>query len=78
MTAPAAPDIECEKQHPVLPVTDVLAAVDFYTHKLGFTLGFAWGDPPTIAGVNLGGVQVFLEHGTPNPAGCSVWPSTSA
>jgi catechol 2,3-dioxygenase-like lactoylglutathione lyase family enzyme len=73
MTAPAAPDIECEKQHPVLPVTDVLAAVDFYTHRLGFTLGFAWGDPPTIAGVNLGGVQVFLEHGTPNPAGCSVY-----
>jgi catechol 2,3-dioxygenase-like lactoylglutathione lyase family enzyme len=73
MTAPAAPDIECEQQHAVLPVTDVRAAVDFYTQKLGFTLAFTWGDPPTIAGVNLGGVQMFLEHGRPNPAGCSVY-----
>ena len=49
------------------------AAVDFYTTKLGFTLGFTWGDPPDIAGVNLGKVQMFLERGTPHPAGCSVY-----
>jgi catechol 2,3-dioxygenase-like lactoylglutathione lyase family enzyme len=73
MTAPAIPDIECDTQHPILTVTDVLAAADFYTRKLGFTLAFTWGDPPTIAGVNLGGVQLFLEQGTPNPTGCSVY-----
>ena len=73
MTAPATPDIECEQQHAALPVTDVLAAVAFYTQKLGFTLAFTWGETPTIAGVNLGRMQMFLEQGTPNPAGCSVY-----
>ena len=67
------PQVDCERQHPSLAVRDVLAAVDFYTTKLGFTLGFIWGDPPNIAGVNLGKVQMFLERGTPNPAGCSVY-----
>jgi uncharacterized glyoxalase superfamily protein PhnB len=55
-----------------LPVGDVLAAADFYTRKLGFTLGFTWGDPATFAGVNLGSVQVFLTQGAPNPGGCSL------
>lgn len=73
MTMPAAPPVECDKLHPALPVTDVLAAVDFYTKKLGFWLAFTWGDPPAMAGVNLGHVQVFLEQGTPNPKGCSVY-----
>ncbi|HSE52337.1 MAG TPA: VOC family protein [Gemmatimonadales bacterium] len=73
MTTPTPPAIDCERQHPTLAVRDVAAATDFYTTKLGFTLGFTWGDPPEIAGVNLGKVQMFLERGTPNPAGCSVY-----
>lgn len=73
MTTPQVPQVDCERQHPSLPVRDVLAAADFYTAKLGFTLGFTWGDPPEIAGVNLGKVQMFLERGAPNPAGCSVY-----
>ena len=73
MTTPDPPEVDCERQHPSLPVRDVLAAADFYITKLGFTLGFTWGDPPKIAGVNLGKVQMFLERGTPNPAGCSVY-----
>jgi catechol 2,3-dioxygenase-like lactoylglutathione lyase family enzyme len=73
MTTPQPPDVDCERQHPCLPVRDVLAAANFYTAKLGFTLGFTYGDPPGIAGVNLGKVQMFLERGTPNPAGCSVY-----
>jgi len=36
MTTPATPDVDCEQLHPALPVSDVLAAVDFYTKKLGF------------------------------------------
>ena len=47
--------------------------MEFYTKKLGFRAGFTWGDPPSIAGVNLGSVQMFLEHGTPNPTGCEVY-----
>ena len=70
---PAAPEVECEQQHAALPVSDVLAAVEFYTKKLGFSPGFTWGEPPSMAGVNLGRVQLFLEQGQPNPKGCSVY-----
>ena len=73
MTTPTPPIVDCERQHQTLAVRDVAAAIDFYITKLGFTLGFTWGDPPGIAGVNLGKVQMFLERGTPNPAGCSVY-----
>jgi catechol 2,3-dioxygenase-like lactoylglutathione lyase family enzyme len=67
------PIIECEQLHPGLAVPDVFAAVDFYTSKLGFVLGFTWGEPPSIAGVNLGRVQVFLQQGTPGPKGSSIF-----
>lgn len=72
---PPSPTIECERLHPGLPVSDVAAAVEFYTTKLGFTLGFTWPEdsPPTMAGVNLGDVQLFLQEGTPNPAGVNVY-----
>ena len=68
-----APDIECEQHHAGLMVTDLAAAIDFYTAKLGFRLAFTWGDPPTMAGVNLGHVQIFLEVGEPAPRGCYVY-----
>jgi catechol 2,3-dioxygenase-like lactoylglutathione lyase family enzyme len=67
------PQVECERQHPSLFVSDVPAAVEFYTGKLAFRLGFTWGTPPTMAGVNLGQVQVFLEQGTPVPQGCALY-----
>lgn len=72
MSTPAAPQVDCDRHHTTLYVSDVLAAVEFYTNKLGFSLGFTWGDPPTMAGVNLGEVQIFLEQGTPKPEGCAV------
>jgi len=71
--APGVPDVECEMHHTVLVVSDVRAAIDFYTNRLGFRTAFAEGDPPTFAGVNLGNVQIFLEQGTPSPKGCSVY-----
>jgi len=73
MTTPIAPDVDCEQTHAGLAVSDIRAAIDFYTKQLGFTLAFTDGDPPTFAGVNLGHVQMFLELGTPSPAGCSVY-----
>jgi len=69
----AAPVIECEQHYPSLSVTDITAAVEFYTTKLGFTFGFTWGDPPRMAGVQLDHVQIFLEQGTPSPKGCAVY-----
>jgi catechol 2,3-dioxygenase-like lactoylglutathione lyase family enzyme len=71
--APGAPDVECEMHHTTLVVNDVRAAVEFYTTKLGFWCPFMEGDAPDFAGVNLGQVQIFLERGTPNAAGCSVY-----
>jgi catechol 2,3-dioxygenase-like lactoylglutathione lyase family enzyme len=63
------PEVDCERYHATLFVRDVPAAVSFYTKKLGFTPGFLWGEPmPTMAGVNLGDVQIFLEQGQPSRA----------
>jgi catechol 2,3-dioxygenase-like lactoylglutathione lyase family enzyme len=72
LRTPGTPQVECERHHTTLYVRDVLAAVDFYTSKLGFSPGFTWGDPPTMAGMNLGNAQIFLAQGTPNPQGCAV------
>ena len=72
MTTQTPPIIECEQLHPTLSVSEIPAAVEFYTRRLGFTLGFLWGDPPAFAGLNLGQVQLFLRKAAPNPAGCSV------
>jgi len=67
------PTVECKRQHAVLRATDVSAAIDFYITVLGFRLGFTWGEPPGIAGVNLGDEQMFLELGTAAPEGCGVY-----
>lgn len=67
------PEVECERHHASVCVSDVEEAVRFYTEKLGFRPGFTWGEPPTFAGVNLGEVQQFLERGTPNPEGCALY-----
>jgi catechol 2,3-dioxygenase-like lactoylglutathione lyase family enzyme len=68
------PQIECERHHTILAVDDIDAAVEFYTKKLGFWLAFEWGTPVTMAGVNLGQhAQIFLELGTSNPKGCSMY-----
>ena len=65
------PFVECEQMHAGLAVSEIPASVDFYTKNLGFTLAFTWGDPPTFAGMNLGKVQTFLQHGTSDPKGCT-------
>ena len=72
MTIPTPPHVDCEQQHTTLQVENIHAAVEFYTQKLGFTLGFLWGEPPTFAGVNLGEARLFLAEGTPDPRGFSV------
>ena len=65
--------VDCEQHHASLAVSDVAAAVEFYTKKLGFWVAFTEGDPPTFAGVNLGDVQIFLRRETPCPSGCVVY-----
>src|SRR5881394_968115 len=70
---PKTIEVECEEIHPSLVVSDILAAVDFYTSKLGFKQSFIYGDPPEMAGLQLGNVRMFLERGTPDPKGCAVY-----
>jgi catechol 2,3-dioxygenase-like lactoylglutathione lyase family enzyme len=67
------PPVECHQHHAGLTVPDIDAAVKFYTTRLGFHTAFTWGEPPTFAGVNLDHVQIFLQQGTPAPAGTSVY-----
>ena len=69
----ARPIIECERHHTSLAVPDVREAIDFYVSKLGFRESFTSGDPPAFAGVMLGDVQLFVEKGTPNPHGDSLY-----
>ena len=73
MTTNPMPKIECEQHHTGIIVSDLKTAIDFYTNKLGFWLGFEWGEATTMAGVNLGHVQIFLEHGEPSPKGCYLY-----
>ena len=73
MTTPAPPHVDCERLHPGLPVGDVVAAVDFYRSKLGFVVGFTWGDPPTFAGMNLGDVSIHLMQVGADARGCEVY-----
>lgn len=65
--------IECKQHHAILTFTDVRAATDFYTEKLGFILALAEGEPPTFAGVNFDHVQIFLQKGTPAAPACGVY-----
>ncbi len=46
--------------NPVLPASDVRAAVDFYVQKLGFNEAFVHGEPPDYAGVTLGPAKIHL------------------
>jgi catechol 2,3-dioxygenase-like lactoylglutathione lyase family enzyme len=67
VTNPTPPLIECEKMHVTLPVSHLASAIEFYVTKLGFRLGFLWGEPAFFAGVALGEVEIFLKEDTPAP-----------
>jgi catechol 2,3-dioxygenase-like lactoylglutathione lyase family enzyme len=74
MTNARVPQIECDQQHTSVFVADLEGAIEFYVSKLGFTLAFTWGDPPSFAGVNLDRTQIFLDQShPPDPAGCCLF-----
>jgi catechol 2,3-dioxygenase-like lactoylglutathione lyase family enzyme len=64
---PTRPKVDCVHHHAVLAAPDVQAAVDFYVDRLGFDRDLVIGDPPTFAGVSLGGVQIHIVQGAPHP-----------
>jgi catechol 2,3-dioxygenase-like lactoylglutathione lyase family enzyme len=59
----AAP--EFEGISPWFPVSDIAAAVAFYRARLGFDLGWIWGDPPTHANVCRGAIDISLMQKPP-------------
>jgi catechol 2,3-dioxygenase-like lactoylglutathione lyase family enzyme len=67
------PAIDCERMHATLYVADVFAAVDYYTAKLGFDTGFTWGEPVSMAGLNFGQVQIFIEGGGASADGVTLY-----
>ncbi len=73
MTSDVLRRVDCAYHHTELAVPDVAAAVEFYTRKLGFFTAFTYGDPPTIAGVNLDKVQIFLVKGSATPTSCAMY-----
>lgn len=66
MSKPLPPVVDCESVNPGFIVRDITEATEYYTQKLGFTLGFTWGDPPHFAGVNLGKVSLHLMSNVEN------------
>lgn len=65
------PDVR--KIFPVFAVSNLDAAIAYYQEKLGFSLAWTWGQPPTRAGVALGEVEIQLDSGGAGaPSGPSV------
>ncbi|MCS7062263.1 MAG: GNAT family N-acetyltransferase [Anaerolineae bacterium] len=50
----AAPANRFYRLEPVLPVPDVRTAAEYYRDRLGFTIDYLYGDPPTHASVSRG------------------------
>ncbi len=73
MTPATPPHVGVEQYHAALRVAELSAAIEFYTTRLGFTHAFSWGDPPTMAGMNFGETQIFLQAAKPAPQGCSLY-----
>jgi catechol 2,3-dioxygenase-like lactoylglutathione lyase family enzyme len=47
---------------PQLVVSDIAAAIEFYTKQLGFTVAFTYGDPPFYAQVFRDAARLNLRH----------------
>lgn len=65
MPASKPPRVDCDQVNPLLVVNDIDAAFEFYSSKLGFSTGFIWGSPPSMAGMVLDKVAVHLSKGEP-------------
>lgn len=47
---------------PILPVSDVSAAIEYYENVLGFSLSWKWGDPPGLASVCRDRIELNLSR----------------
>ena len=64
---------QATKVFPVFAVRDLDAAINYYKQKLGFTIDWMWGEPPSRAGVVLDDIEIQLDAaGAGAPPGPSV------
>lgn len=54
--------MKIESVSPILSVTDLPAAIDFYRRTLGFDLAWSWGEPLDIAAVCRDNVEITLTQ----------------
>jgi hypothetical protein len=54
MTPATMPQVEVEQFHTSPRVANSSAAVEFYATRLGFVHAVTWGEPATMAGVDIG------------------------
>ncbi|MCH9686737.1 MAG: VOC family protein [Deltaproteobacteria bacterium] len=48
---------------PILSVENLDASLEHYQQRLGFSVAWVWGEPPTFASVQRGHVALFLCEG---------------
>lgn len=70
VAAGRSPAMRVYSLQPALAVTDVRATAEYYRDKLGFQIGFMFGEPPTYAGLWLGewsatGANIHLSRADP-------------
>ena len=56
---------------PILSVTDLSGALDYYQNVLGFQVGWSWGQPPRIASVCRDRVELNLSQSPEAQPGAS-------
>lgn len=60
--------MKVERLTPILNVSDIKASFAWF-EKLGWTMGWDWGDPPTFGGVCNGSSEIFLCQGAQGSRG---------
>ncbi|MET1413896.1 VOC family protein [Roseibium sp. HPY-6] len=57
--------VNCTAVYPTFAAPDIEDTCNWYVDKLGFTIRFLWGDPPTHGAILLGGACVHFWKGAP-------------
>lgn len=67
--ADVSPRVTFHHVNPILNVRNVPASLDYYVNKLGFKVGFTWGEPATFGSVCRDEIEIFFCQGGQGHAG---------